>query len=157
IRKSAGRLKGEGMALAGLIMGYISVALIPIILIIAAIAIPSLLRSRQMANESSAIGRLRTFNTAEAMYMSKNGMYGSLDQLISSGSINEGWSAPVAGYFFSVTASDKDYEVTAMPQSAATGRYGYTTTADGVIRYQKERTYQCNPCFPRGEAGAPVH
>ncbi len=42
IRKSAGRLKGEGIAIAGLVLGYIEVAGIPFILIIAAIAIPKL-------------------------------------------------------------------------------------------------------------------
>src|SRR5687767_8669193 len=45
IKKSAGRLKGEGMAIAGLVMGYLSFLAIPVILIIAAIAIPNLLRS----------------------------------------------------------------------------------------------------------------
>src|SRR5436853_444777 len=55
IRNSMGRLKGEGMALAGLIMGYISIVLIPVILIVATIAIPSLLRARQTANEAAAI------------------------------------------------------------------------------------------------------
>src|SRR5713226_3901433 len=49
IARSMGRLKGEGMALAGLIMGYLSVALIPMILIIAAIAIPNLVRAKIQA------------------------------------------------------------------------------------------------------------
>ncbi|MGH9670491.1 MAG: DUF4190 domain-containing protein [Terriglobales bacterium] len=68
IKKSAGRLKGEGMAMAGLIMGYISIVAIPFILIIAAIAIPNLLRSRIAANEASAVGSIRTINTAEVTY-----------------------------------------------------------------------------------------
>ena len=38
IRKSGGRIQGDGMALAGLILGYISIVFIPVILIIAAIA-----------------------------------------------------------------------------------------------------------------------
>src|SRR5207253_8585759 len=38
---------------------------VAIILIIATIAIPSMLRSRQAANESHAIANLRTLNTAE--------------------------------------------------------------------------------------------
>src|SRR5574341_360140 len=38
---------------------------VAIILIIAAIAIPNLLQSRQRANESSAAGSLRTINTSE--------------------------------------------------------------------------------------------
>jgi type IV pilus assembly protein PilA len=41
---------------------------VAIILIIAAIAIPNLLRSRMAANESSAVGSLRTLNTAEVAY-----------------------------------------------------------------------------------------
>jgi type IV pilus assembly protein PilA len=68
IRKSAGRLKGEGIAMAGLVLGYLWIAGIPIILIIAAIAIPNVLRARIAANESSAIGSLRTLGVAEVSY-----------------------------------------------------------------------------------------
>jgi type IV pilus assembly protein PilA len=41
---------------------------VAIILIIAAIAIPNLLRSKMAANESSCVGSLRTINTAEVTY-----------------------------------------------------------------------------------------
>ena len=41
---------------------------VAIILIIAAIAIPNLLRSRISANEASAVGSVRTINTAEVSY-----------------------------------------------------------------------------------------
>ena len=41
---------------------------VAIILIIAAIAIPNLLRARMAANESSAVASLRTINTAEVTY-----------------------------------------------------------------------------------------
>ena len=43
---------------------------VAIILIIAAIAIPDLLKSRQAANQASAVGSLRTINTAEVTYSS---------------------------------------------------------------------------------------
>lgn len=43
---------------------------VAIILIIAAIAIPNLLRSRIAANESSAVGSIRSINTAEVTYSS---------------------------------------------------------------------------------------
>jgi hypothetical protein len=49
IRKSAGRLKGDGIALARLILGYMGVVAIPLILIVAAIAIPNLLRAKMFA------------------------------------------------------------------------------------------------------------
>jgi type IV pilus assembly protein PilA len=65
IKKSMGRLKGEGMALAGLILGYIS---LPFILIVAAIAIPNLLRARISANESAAASTVRTINISQVTY-----------------------------------------------------------------------------------------
>ena len=43
---------------------------VAIILIIAAIAIPNLLRARMAANESSAVSSVRTINTAEITYQS---------------------------------------------------------------------------------------
>jgi type IV pilus assembly protein PilA len=68
IRKSNGKLKGDGMATAGLVMGYGAFAIIPFILIIAAIAIPNLLRARMAANEASAIHLVTQINTAEVTY-----------------------------------------------------------------------------------------
>jgi hypothetical protein len=72
IRKSAGRLKGDGIALAGLILGYMGVVAIPLILIIAAIAIPNLLRAKMIADGASAAANIRTLVTAEITYASSN-------------------------------------------------------------------------------------
>ena len=65
IKKSMGRLQGDGLALTGLILGYISLLAIPII---AAIAIPNLLRARISANEASAASTVRTINTSQITY-----------------------------------------------------------------------------------------
>ena len=65
IKKSGGRLQGDGMALAGLILGYISFLFIPLI---AAIVIPNMLRARNSANEASAASTVRTINVAEVTY-----------------------------------------------------------------------------------------
>jgi len=46
---------------------------VAIIGIIAAIAVPNLLKSRQAANEASAIGSTRTIGTAQATYISTQG------------------------------------------------------------------------------------
>src|SRR5450755_2342891 len=46
---------------------------VAIILIIAAIAIPNLLRSRMAANEASAVGSVRTLNTAQVTYATTYG------------------------------------------------------------------------------------
>ena len=68
IRRSGGRLKGDGMALAGLIMGYLS---LPFILIVAAIAIPNLLRAKISANEATAASTVRTINTLQVTYQAQ--------------------------------------------------------------------------------------
>jgi competence protein ComGC len=65
IRKSMGRLQGDGMALTGLILGYISLLAIPLIL---AIAIPNLLRARVSANEAAAASTVRMLNTTQITY-----------------------------------------------------------------------------------------
>jgi type IV pilus assembly protein PilA len=48
---------------------------VAIILIIAAIAIPNLLRSKMAANEASAVGSIRTLNTAAVTYSTTYGGY----------------------------------------------------------------------------------
>jgi len=56
------------LAIAGLVLGYLQIACLPLVLIIAAIAIPNLMKARMAANESSAIGSLRTLTTSEINY-----------------------------------------------------------------------------------------
>lgn len=130
---------------------------VAIILIIATIAIPSLLRSRQAANESSAVANLRTINTAEVTYLSSaGGNYGSLPELITAGLIDNRFTNAVSGYNYTLTASGSDYTVMATPTSTNSGRYGYRSAPDAVIRYQVATGTTCNPCFPTGQSGAPV-
>src|SRR5271155_5655228 len=59
--------KASGFSLIELLI------VVAIILIIAAIAIPNLLRSRMAANEASAVGSIRTMNTASISYNSTYG------------------------------------------------------------------------------------
>jgi type II secretory pathway pseudopilin PulG len=66
---------GKGLAIAGIVTSVLSFLVIPVIGIIAAIAIPSLLRARVSANEAAAIGDVRTVISAEAAYQSANGGY----------------------------------------------------------------------------------
>jgi type IV pilus assembly protein PilA len=88
IRKSAGRLKGAGLALGGLIMGYLGLSVIPV-LIIAAIAIPNLLRARIAANEASAVSGVRILNVAEVTYQANFPQIGYTCSLPSLGGSNQ--------------------------------------------------------------------
>ena len=132
---------------------------VAIILIIATIAIPSLLRSRQAANESAAVATLRTINTAEVTYLSSSGgIYGTLAELASAGLLDStfaGSPAQKSGYQYSVAmvagSNNTDYIATAEPISTNTGRYGYYSVPDAVVRYSTTTTLA-----PTGKAGQPV-
>lgn len=75
IRRSGGRKNGAGMALAGLILGYLGVTIIPVILLIAAIALPNLLRAKMQANEAAAQQSLRLLCAASLDYSTTYGNY----------------------------------------------------------------------------------
>jgi hypothetical protein len=90
IRRSAGRLKGEGLAIAGLVLGYMGIVGIPLFLIVAAIAIPNLLRARIAANEASAVTSVRTLAAAEITYATRHPSQGftcSLSDLAEASSV----------------------------------------------------------------------
>jgi type IV pilus assembly protein PilA len=74
---------------------------VAIIGIIAAIAIPSLLRARVSANESATLGDMRTLISAQAAYHSANaGFYGPLTCLVEPSGANCIPSYPLTGPFF---------------------------------------------------------
>jgi prepilin-type N-terminal cleavage/methylation domain-containing protein len=125
---------------------------VAIILIIATIAIPSLLRSRQSAQESSAVAQLRTINTAEVTYIASNqGSYGSIPLLITQGLLDARFTASISGYNFTLDASGNDYTANATAVSSNAGRFDFFTRPDYVIRYSTDQTRA-----PSGLSGEPV-
>ena len=143
IRKSAGRISGEGLAIAGLVMGYIGVAAVPIILIIAAIAIPNLLRARMAANESSAVASIHTITTAEVTYMASHSDTGyacSLSALSDAQLISgELASGQKTGYRFEIRnctpGADGKYQVVAYPVvTNQTGVRAFCTDESAAIK-----------------------
>lgn len=159
IRRSGGRLQGEGMALAGLILGYLSAAFIPIVLIIAAIAIPNLLRARMAANEASAVGSLRTIEAADISYSERYGR-GFATSLRELGPATDGTENANGanlldgglaggmryGYAFSYEASSTRtdgvldaFHVNADPiTEGTTGERHFYVDQTGVIRYHED-------------------
>ena len=127
---------------------------VAIILIIATIAIPSFLRSRQLANENSAVANLRTVSNAQATYQtSSGGFFGNMTQLVDERLLdNRFGTGVIGGYSYTVTTDGFAYTVEANPVSSNNGRYGYYMTADGVIRYSVSTTLA-----PAGQSGNPVN
>jgi len=64
IKRSGGALSGGGLALGGLITGYLSIALIPVIGLLAAIAIPNFVKARTTAQMNGCIANLRQIDGA---------------------------------------------------------------------------------------------
>jgi type IV pilus assembly protein PilA len=148
IRKSSGRITGNGLAIAGLILGYIGVAAIPIILIIAAIAIPNLLRARMAANESSAVDSVRMITTAQITYQSSHSEAGfacSLSELSDAQLIDSeiGRGGPRNGYRFEIRGCAPDtragahinYQIVAYPVvTNQTGVRAFCADESAVIK-----------------------
>jgi hypothetical protein len=123
-----------------------------IILVVAAIAIPSFLTSRQTigsqtataiesrADEVTAISALRTISSAEASYSATDGMgsYGTLADLHSSGLIDQSWTLGSIrnGYRFELildSPGNKTFCATAESLSNKTGSYSYAVSQQGAI------------------------
>jgi type IV pilus assembly protein PilA len=128
---------------------------VAIILIIAAIAIPNLMRARIAANESSAASQLRTLNTAEVSYTTAYPTvgYGALAALGGSAAPCTPGSANAClidnslatnyggkgknGYTFTMTLtnSNGNYTATASPVAVgSTGVNSFCSIEDGVVR-----------------------
>jgi type IV pilus assembly protein PilA len=160
IRKSAGRLKGHGMAVAGLVLGYAGVAFIPFILIIAAIAIPNLLRARMAANESSAVASVRSLITAEMTYASTHPDQGytcSLPGLAQAGSIagtlaqgqKNGYAFELSGCTAESTGRVEHYQVVAYPlRENQTGVRAFCSNESTVVR--QDTTGSVQKCLENG-------
>jgi type IV pilus assembly protein PilA len=129
---------------------------VAIILIIAAIAIPNLLRSKMAANEASAVGSMRTLNTAAVTFSVSYGGYpGTLAAMgpVASGTNASSTTADLidsvlsagtkSGYSFSWSTGTADaasgqylnYAIFASPTSlGVTGQRYFYSNQSGVIR-----------------------
>jgi type IV pilus assembly protein PilA len=135
---------------------------VAIILIIAAIAIPNLLHSRMAANESSAVGSMRTITTSETAYSTTFPNTGYSPTIAALGGAAPCATATAAaaclidnvlagattaataknGYYFTYTpgapvgGTVNTYTNVALPSVAGTtGQRGFYTDQTGVIRY----------------------
>jgi len=127
---------------------------VAIILIIAAIAIPNLLKSKMAANESSAVGSIRTINTGEVTYAAgcpNIGYSATLQELNTGATCAAGTNiidnvlatGAKSGYNFAYNAGAPDasgvvstYTLTAVPTTVGTtGQRGFFSDQTGVIRY----------------------
>ncbi len=126
---------------------------VAIIGIIAAIAVPGLLRARMSGNEASAIGSMRAVNTAQQNFSQLcNGYSPSLTLLKSAGNYlspdltgsatvtKSGFNVTMAGSGTAITtlitacgAPTPDFIASATPLSTSTGTRSFVTDSQGTI------------------------
>jgi len=159
-KKHAKKHSKKGFSLIELLI------VVAIILIIAAIAIPNLLRSRIAANEASAVASVRTLNTAEITYSTTypinfNGDTGGFAQLTQLGGTCSTTVNPTSstaclidtalanatannqlksGFYFAVNLpAVGDYVIGAAPGSkGTTGIRSFCSQPDGVVRQKQD-------------------
>ena len=145
---------------------------VAIILIIAAIAIPNLLRSRMAANEASAVGSLRTINTAEVTYSTTYGTgYAPLanlgganpcaaaaatacliDAVLSAGT-KSGYTltTPAPAALGTILAPNVVFSANAVPIVVGqSGQRSFCSDQSGVIRNDVTGAVPANPCNTSG-------
>ena len=117
-----------------------------IIVLLAAIAIPNLLRARVNANEAAAVAALQTISGAAQSYRSSNPTYPTILQSLSTGNVPYidnvlgCATAPCGkqGYSFELTQTDAGQSFTAVARPQAfekSGVRGFFVDASGVIHF----------------------
>ncbi|MBZ5533003.1 MAG: prepilin-type N-terminal cleavage/methylation domain-containing protein [Acidobacteriia bacterium] len=145
-------VKARGFSLIELLI------VVAIILIIAAIGVPSLLRARMLANETAAVAAMRNIRNSEATYVTAYATAGYANTLakLGPGSPCDQNGAclvdeligcktepcPKSGYTFSLKSETAaapylDFAATATPLAlGSSGRNNYCVPDDGIIRQQ---------------------
>jgi len=135
------------------------------VLVVAAIAIPNILRARIAANEASAVAAIRTANVAQISYStiypqrgfardlatlgpdpaapatSSPDHAGLIDATLGNASCTASAWCTKSGFQFRITAvcqkkSCDDYVVVGSPTSSTTGSRNFCSTSDAVIRFK---------------------
>ena len=75
----------------------------------------------------------------------------NLQDLVNAGLLDASFNNTRSGFNYSLIAVGSEYAAAALPASSATGRYGFYSVADGVIRYS---TFES--LAPSQQGGKPV-
>lgn len=147
IRKGGGRWTGKGLAITGLVLGYLSFAAWAVFFGIAISTIPKTLKAMKSVNEDvSTVSALRTLNTAEIAYAQA---HRSVGYTCSLPELSQVWGLPPGlaqgqrnGYTFEVQNCSPGkpngpitkYQIVAYPIASSKGLPSYCSREDAVIK-----------------------
>ena len=141
ISNSKETLCGNGMAITGITVGAIGIFIIPIFALLAAIAIPNLLRARLSANEALAMATLRSINAAAQTYETVNHHYPENFSVLTYADppyLAKDYSLEVtSGYKYQIPATldQNTFFATAVPEKKGTsGSRSFCVDDQGVLR-----------------------
>ena len=154
------RNKQKGFSLIELLI------VVAIILIIAAIAIPNLMRSKMAANEASAVASLRTLNTSIVAYQTTYATDPASLASLGPSATPSSTAADLVDNLLGVDPAQKSgytitytpvaatpitqYTILAAPQSTSTGQRQFFTDQSGVIRQTTDGTTPTASSTPIG-------
>ena len=109
-----------------------------IIALLAAIAIPNLMRARVSANQAFAQATLKAISTALEFFASVNVNYPTTTTGLLSGTppylSKDYFIAPYSGYIFTASnLTSYTYIISAVPVSSSTGTSSYTVQTGGIL------------------------
>lgn len=120
ISKNKETYKGGGLAIGGIVLGAIGIIMIPIIMLLAAIAIPNFIRARSNANESFAQSVVRSVSIAAESYKAEKGQYPLTEEDLVSKQpqyLNRSYNnQTINGYTYSITFKPDNYAINAAPE-----------------------------------------
>ncbi|MBF0483132.1 MAG: type II secretion system protein [Candidatus Omnitrophica bacterium] len=112
---------------------------VAIIALLAAIAIPNLLRAKVSANEALAQSTLKTLSTSIETYSTaNNGTYPTSSAMLTGATppyLNTDYcTGNYSGYSYACGMGTGTYAIVATPNSASTGTRSFTITTGGILQ-----------------------
>ena len=156
ISKNKDSLKGNGLAIAGVILGGIGIVIVPVMVgILMAIAIPNFMRATVKVNASSAIADLNKIALASKKYYKDKNYYPvELKDLVypESAYISANLFTPEKGVYdieIVNTGNNSTFLATAAPKTNDMWYASFCVVEDGVVRIDPDggEIIDCDSCM----------